>query len=119
VLVRCDKAGGQLCRFAPGDPVANFDLIANRFKKAPLEEQDPFTGETFSYGYPELIGDMLGALYYSDGASFIEEILSDLIVITEPPAQRSDAGSRAAAQRKMAVRGLAKAAATLKTRAVA
>jgi pimeloyl-ACP methyl ester carboxylesterase len=115
ILVRCDKAGGQLCRFAPGDPVANLKLIADRLKKAPIQLPDPFTGETFKYDYPAFVSDLLFGLYFSDGASFIESMLSDLIILTEPPAQRGDAGQRAS-QRTAALRSLVKTVDTLKSR---
>ena len=28
----CDKAGGQKCRFSPGNPVVNYDVVADRLK---------------------------------------------------------------------------------------
>ena len=40
VLVRCDRAGGQRCAFALGDPVANFDLIYKRLKQHPMVMDD-------------------------------------------------------------------------------
>jgi len=33
ILVRCDKVGGKKCRFAPGNPVANYELVARRHKR--------------------------------------------------------------------------------------
>ncbi|MET1004098.1 MAG: alpha/beta hydrolase [Propionibacteriaceae bacterium] len=86
ILVRCDKAGGELCEFAPGNPVANLALIAQRLKAHPLTEEDEFTGEVFTFTYADLVGEMLGALYDPAGYEYITDLLSQLIVLTEPPA---------------------------------
>ena len=45
ILVLCDKAGGQKCRFSPGNPVVNYDVVAGRLKAKPLVFTDPYTGE--------------------------------------------------------------------------
>lgn len=104
ILVRCDRAGGQRCVFAAGDPVANFELIANRLKVRPISEVDPFTGETFTFGYADLIGFTLGALYSPEGSVEIAAILNELLTLTEPPATRSDqrAATRAGVKRVQA-----------------
>ncbi|GAA3616282.1 alpha/beta hydrolase [Microlunatus ginsengisoli] len=95
LLKRCDRAGGQLCSFAPGDPVKNFDLIAQRLKKKPLTETDPDTGEVFTFSYADMIANTLGLLYYTDGPAAIADMLSQLIILTEPP---SNAKVRAASR---------------------
>ena len=103
ILVRCDRAGGQACAFAPGDPVKNWQLIADRLKMRPLS----LDGET--YGYAEFAGESLSALYYDFGADLIAELGAALIIATEPPATRSRAAAdRATAQRKAAKVSLAK-----------
>lgn len=108
ILVRCDRAGGAACSFAPGDPVANWRLIADRLKAKPLDLDG-------TYGYPELAGDALTALYYDAGADMIADLGSSLIVLTEPPAVRAKstnsttsavAATRAAAARKAALSSL-------------
>jgi pimeloyl-ACP methyl ester carboxylesterase len=86
ILVRCDKAGGQLCAFAPGNPVKNFDVVAGRLKAHPLVFEDPFEGVTVTFRYSDLIGTTLGDLYYPDGSDEIAAMMSDLIILTEPPA---------------------------------
>lgn len=105
LLVRCDKAGGFRCSFATGNPVANFDLIAERLKKTPLVAEDPDTGEQLQLGYSELITLMLESLYFPDGYSEIEDYLTALMVLTEPPstraASRRPAGRTAAAAKKL------------------
>ena len=110
ILVRCDRAGGMRCSFAPGNPVANFDLIAQRLKKKPLVEVDPWTGEKLVLGYPELISAVLGALYSPDGYQEIVDNLSQLIILTEPPATAKSVAVKKsiAAKQALALRKLAK-----------
>ncbi|GAA2098662.1 alpha/beta hydrolase [Microlunatus panaciterrae] len=102
ILVRCDRAGGTRCSFAPGNPVANFDLIARRLRSKPLVETDPFTGEVFRFGYAELVSSVLGMLYDPMGYAYISDMLSQLIIMTEPPAATAKAASvrKAAAKRR-------------------
>jgi pimeloyl-ACP methyl ester carboxylesterase len=86
ILTLCDQAGGQKCRFSPGNPVANYDLVANRLKKTPLSLPDPFGGPPTTFNYAALVANTLFAMYSPDGFSFIDAGLSDLIILTEPPA---------------------------------
>jgi len=88
ILVRCDKAGGQLCSFAPGNPVKNFDLVANRLKAHPLAIEDPFDGGIFEFTYADLIASTLSDLYDPSGAEYIADMMSNLIIVTEPPAAK-------------------------------
>ena len=46
-LVRCDKAGPTKCAFSAGNPVANYEKIAQRLRKGPLYEIDPESGERY------------------------------------------------------------------------
>jgi pimeloyl-ACP methyl ester carboxylesterase len=85
ILARCDAVGGARCSFAPGDPVANLALIARRLKTHPFVDVDPFTGEEFTFGYPDLVGALLGMLYDPAGYGPITDMLTQLIVLTEPP----------------------------------
>jgi pimeloyl-ACP methyl ester carboxylesterase len=89
ILIRCDKAGGQKCSFAPGDPVANLALIAQRLKAKPLTIVDESSGEVFTFTYSDLVGNLLGMLYDPAGYLYITDMLSQLIVLTEPPARLS------------------------------
>jgi pimeloyl-ACP methyl ester carboxylesterase len=86
MLRLCDRAGGQKCTFSPGDPVANYDLVAKRLKKTPLLLPDPFGGPSFPFTYADLVASTLSGLYAPDGYLFIDAMLSDLIILTEPPA---------------------------------
>ena len=105
LLRLCDEAGGQKCRFAPGNPADNLAVIAARLKRSPLTDTDPFTGETFRYGFPELSADLVGALYETDAPQLITDLLADLIILTEPPAKASAARSGPAAAEAARQRG--------------
>lgn len=87
ILKRCDQVGGQRCSFAPGNPMANLALIANRLKRKPLTEFDEFSGETYTFGYPDLVGTMLSFLYDPAGYAYLVGMLTDLYILTEPPAR--------------------------------
>ncbi|MDN5763816.1 MAG: alpha/beta hydrolase [Microlunatus sp.] len=116
ILVRCDRAGGARCTFAPGNPVANWELIAQRLKRHPLVEVDPFTGEEYVFGYSDLIGTALGMLYSPYGYEDITDMASDLIILTEPPATGDRRTSSAAAKRTTALKSLIKAQQATKER---
>ena len=96
ILTLCDQAGEAKCLFAPGDPVANYDLLANRLKKTPLSLPDPFGGPPVTFTYADMVATTLGALYSPDGYTYLDFMLSDLMLLTEPSAA---AGSPATATR--------------------
>jgi pimeloyl-ACP methyl ester carboxylesterase len=100
ILVRCDKAGGQKCAFAPGDPLKNLATIADRLKKHPLVISDPEFGD-FTLTYADFVATLLGALYSPSGSEDIAQFLAQLWILTEPPA-RSTAAQRAAARHTVA-----------------
>jgi pimeloyl-ACP methyl ester carboxylesterase len=97
ILVRCDKAGGLKCAFAAGDPVKNFDTIAQRLRAKPLVIEDPEFG-TFTFTYADLVVSTLIELYYPDGAQYIADMLNDLYTLTEPPALAASAARVATAR---------------------
>ncbi len=105
ILVRCDQVGGSLCSFAPGDPIANLALIASRLKAHPLEEVDDFSGEVFTFTYADLVANLLGMLYDPAGYLYITDMLTQLIIMTEPPAATAQ-NRTAAARRDTAVHKL-------------
>jgi pimeloyl-ACP methyl ester carboxylesterase len=98
ILVRCDKAGGQKCAFAKGDPVANFELVAERLRAKPLVITDE-DGE-FTFGYADFVGNALGMLYDPSGSEGIVQMTEELLTLTEPPATGGAAG-RATAGRNL------------------
>jgi len=114
ILVLCDKAGGQKCRFSPGNPVVNYDVVANRLKARPLVFTDPYTGELVTFTYADLVSGTLGSLYGPYGYLEITDNLADLIILTEPPAKASSAPARA--RRVAAVRSFARSLAAQKKR---
>lgn len=106
ILVRCDRAGGRRCVFAAGNPVRNFDLIAERLKRDPIVDVDPATGQRFRFGYPEFVGTALAMLYYPDGYDLITWMAADLMVLTEPPSASAASTAAAAARHGTALRSL-------------
>ena len=52
----CDQAGETRCTFAAGNPVANFEKIAQRLRKAPLVEIDEETGDRYVTTYADFVG---------------------------------------------------------------
>jgi pimeloyl-ACP methyl ester carboxylesterase len=88
ILTLCDKAGEKKCRFAAGDPVAHYDVIANRLKKTPLLLKDPAGGPPLRFTYAALVSSTMSTfgLYSPNGYKFIDDMLADLVVLTEPPA---------------------------------
>jgi pimeloyl-ACP methyl ester carboxylesterase len=98
LLKRCDRAGGQRCAFATGDPVANFDLIAKRLRKKPVVLDDPDAGPV-TITYATFVGSVLGALYDPAGSAGIADLAAQLLVLTEPPAPASAGPAQRSADR--------------------
>jgi pimeloyl-ACP methyl ester carboxylesterase len=96
-----DQAGVARCLSAPGGSAANYDLVANRLKKTPLLIEDPFGGPPFAFTYADLVSTTLSALYSPDGSFFIDLMLSDLIILTEPPAAAGSPATTAARSKVM------------------
>ncbi len=106
LLVRCDRAGGQLCDFATGDPVANFAHLAKRLRAHTLVINDPYGGEEIHFSYADMIGYLLDDLYSPYGYEDISYLLSDLMLLTEPPADHPSA--KAVAHRRSAMKSFSK-----------
>ena len=102
LLVRCDKAGGQLCSFAAGDPVKNFETIAQRLRAKPLVIEDPEFGP-ITVTYADFVSEVLGNLYAPDGYRGVIAIATDLYLLSEPPAAAASA-TRAAAGKAVAAK---------------
>ena len=62
-LVLCDRAGETKCAFAAGNPVTNYEKIAQRLRRAPLVEIDPDTGDRYVTTYADFVDITLGILY--------------------------------------------------------
>jgi pimeloyl-ACP methyl ester carboxylesterase len=61
ILKRCDKAGEKYCEFAAGDPVKNFDVIAQKLRQKPIVITDDSGSYTITYA--DFVGGILGDLY--------------------------------------------------------
>lgn len=92
-LVRCDNAGPDLCSFAGGNPVKNFALVARRLKAHPIVITDPDSDERATFGYPDLVSNVLSALYFPDGPDLLTSLMAQLLVTTAPEG-RAAAGQR-------------------------
>ena len=73
-LVLCDRAGEAKCRFAAGNPVANFEKIAQRLRKAPAVSIDPDTGEQIVITYADFVSTHLSMLY---SQSYAPELVTE------------------------------------------
>ncbi len=102
ILVRCDKAGGQRCSFAVGDPVRNFETIARRLRAKPVVIEDPEAGPV-TVTYATFVSYVLGAMYGPDGYRDVVDAATQLWTLTEPPAA-TDPAARAAARHALAGR---------------
>jgi pimeloyl-ACP methyl ester carboxylesterase len=98
ILVRCDKVGGAKCSFAGGDPVKNFETIAQRLRAKPLVIEDPEFGD-FTFTYADMVTSTLLTMYYPDSAQYVTEMLTDLYILTEPPALAASAARTTAARK--------------------
>ena len=79
----CDAAGAN-CAFGPGSE-ARFAALADHLRDdGPVLVTDPFTGDQFPFGYSDLIGNTLGALYDPFSAPFLAEFLA--AIEASPPA---------------------------------
>lgn len=111
ILQRCDKAGEEACPLAAGDPVASFELVAQRLRKKPLVIDDPDLG-SFTVTYADFVSANLGALYSPYGYEQVVGLTADLLVLTDPaPASaarlkqaRTAVAERAAEAKKQARR---------------
>ncbi|WP_305782384.1 alpha/beta hydrolase [Symbioplanes lichenis] len=81
ILKRCDKAGEKYCAFAAGDPVQNFEKIAQQLRKKPLVVTDELGDYTITYA--DFVGGILSDLYdvaagdyVTQDAAFIQTLLS-------------------------------------------
>ncbi|MDZ5441188.1 alpha/beta hydrolase [Micromonospora sp. 4G57] len=85
ILVRCAKAGEDRCSLASGDPVASYQLVAQRLRKKTLVVDDPDLGR-FTVSYADFVGATLGALYSPYGWQDVVSLTEQLLVLTDPAA---------------------------------
>lgn len=110
-LVLCGAAGPTKCRFSAGDPVANFETIAQRLREAPLKitlDED----ESVTLTYADFVGFNLSMLYSQEyGPEAITDFAAYLWDILYPPADGT-----AATKRRTAARAIVKLQKTLENR---
>jgi pimeloyl-ACP methyl ester carboxylesterase len=76
ILERCDKAGEAYCAFAAGDPVVNFDIIAQKLRAKPLVITDE--NGTYTITYATFIGAILGTMYSPDAGNGVTQIAAEI-----------------------------------------
>jgi pimeloyl-ACP methyl ester carboxylesterase len=105
-LLRCDKAGPTKCSFSAGDPVANYEKIAQRLRKGPLYEVDPESGERYlAATYDGFVAITLSMLYDGyGGPDYVADYASYLHALIDP----TTSAGMSAAQRRATVASLIK-----------
>ncbi|MEV1142505.1 alpha/beta hydrolase [Micromonospora sp. NPDC049799] len=101
ILVRCEKAGEELCSLAAGDPVASFDLVATRLRAKPAVIDDPDFGP-FTVTYADFVASTLGALYGPYGYEQVVYLTEQLLVETDPASSTAARTEARAAIRRLA-----------------
>jgi len=97
ILKRCDKAGELYCEFAAGDPVKNFETIAQKLRQKPLVVTDEESGQSFTITYADLIGGILGDLYAVNAGDFVTQDAQFIWTLLNP----ASASAKAAAKTKL------------------
>ncbi|MDO3703654.1 alpha/beta hydrolase [Micromonospora sp. C28SCA-DRY-2] len=85
IMTRCDAAGADACPLAAGDPMASFELVAQRLRAKPLVIEDPDLGSV-TVSYADFVGATLGALYDPAGYAQVVGLTAELLVLTDPQA---------------------------------
>ena len=99
ILRRCDAAGEKFCPFAAGDPVRNFDTIAQSLKQKPLVVV--INGETITLTYATFVSGVLGVLYDPAAGDELAQALADVwAALQGSTAALTTRVQRAMAQRK-------------------
>ena len=84
ILKRCDKAGEKYCAFAAGDPVKNFETIAQKLRAKPLVITDEFG--TYTITYADFVGGTLGSLYDVYAGESVTDLAAQLWTLLAAPA---------------------------------
>jgi pimeloyl-ACP methyl ester carboxylesterase len=95
ILQRCDRAGKDYCVFSDGDPVKNFETIAQKLRAKPLVITDEFG--TFTVTYADFVGGVLGMLYDPNAGALVTQLAADIWALMADPAATSavKAGAKA------------------------
>ena len=87
ILKRCDKAGEEYCAFAAGDPVKNFETIAQKLRAKPLVITDEFG--SFEVTYATFVGTVLSALYDTYAGDSVTGLAAEVWTLLAAPAATS------------------------------
>ncbi|MCU7727956.1 alpha/beta hydrolase [Actinoplanes sp. KI2] len=85
ILKRCDAAGEKYCAFAAGDPVANFDTIAQKLRQKPLVVTDESGSYTITYA--DFVGGILGDLYDVGAGDWVTQDSQFVWTLLNPASQ--------------------------------
>jgi pimeloyl-ACP methyl ester carboxylesterase len=100
ILQRCDKAGEKYCEFAAGDPVKNFDLIAQKLRAKPLvvTAED---GSSFTITYADFVSGILGDLYDTGAGDWVTQDAEYVWTLLNPSSAAAKASASAALVKKI------------------
>ncbi|GEA87882.1 alpha/beta hydrolase [Cellulomonas cellasea] len=89
ILLRCEKAGPEFCRFAAyGDPQDNYAHIRASLLEQPVDLTDPETGEVvYSLTYATMVSWLLVDMYAADAADIIDQDLVLFWQLLQAPAE--------------------------------
>ncbi|MFS0701521.1 alpha/beta hydrolase [Cellulomonas sp. 179-A 4D5 NHS] len=111
ILLRCEKAGPEFCRFAAfGDPQDNYAALKASLRENPVDIVDPETGEVLlTVTYATLISFLLSDMYAPNAADIVDQDLTFLWQLAQAPAEPGTdaAATQAAANAALAAKALA------------
>ncbi|WP_433306424.1 alpha/beta hydrolase [Actinoplanes sp. CA-030573] len=93
ILKRCDKAGEKYCAFAAGNPVKNFDVIAQKLRAKPLVVSDE--NGSFTITYADFVGGILGDLYDVGAGDWVTQDAQYIWTLLNPASAKAKAVARA------------------------
>ncbi|MFI6072001.1 alpha/beta hydrolase [Actinoplanes sp. NPDC051343] len=100
ILKRCDKAGEKYCEFAAGDPVKNFDTIAQKLRSKPLVVTDE-DGSSFTITYADFVSGILGDLYDTGAGDWVTQDAAYIWTLLYPSSATARAKASAALAKKI------------------
>jgi pimeloyl-ACP methyl ester carboxylesterase len=99
ILKRCDAAGEEYCEFAAGDPVKNFDLIAQQLRQKPLVVTDE--SGTFTITYADFVSGILGDLYDTGAGDWVTQDAQYIWTLLNPSSAAAKAAAKTALIKKI------------------
>ena len=99
ILKRCDAAGEKYCAFAAGNPVKNFDLMAQQLRQKPLVVTDGT--DSFTITYADFVSGILGDLYQVGAGDWVTQDSEYIWTLLNPSSAAAKATARAALIKKI------------------